>query len=40
MIRIIISPAKKMKIDTDLVAISQMSHFIKESQQSLSLLQE
>lgn len=38
--RIIISPAKKMKIDTDLMAIAQMPQFIKESEQLLSLLQK
>ncbi|WP_340017893.1 peroxide stress protein YaaA [Paenibacillus sp. FSL H3-0457] len=38
--RIIISPAKKMKIDTDLMAIAQMPQFINESEQLLSLLQE
>ncbi|MGC5773484.1 peroxide stress protein YaaA [Paenibacillus pabuli] len=38
--RIIISPAKKMKIDTDLMAIAQMPHFINESEQLLSLLQK
>ncbi|WKL02863.1 peroxide stress protein YaaA [Paenibacillus amylolyticus] len=38
--RIIISPAKKMKIDTDLMAIAQMPQFINESEQLLSLLQK
>ncbi|WP_433581646.1 peroxide stress protein YaaA [Paenibacillus amylolyticus] len=38
--RIIISPAKKMKIDTALMAIAQMPQFINESEQLLSLLQE
>lgn len=38
--RIIISPAKKMKIDTDLMAIAQMPQFINESEQLLNLLQE
>jgi len=38
--RIIISPAKKMKIDTDLMAIAQMPRFINESEQLLSLLQK
>ncbi|OPG96306.1 hypothetical protein B2I21_23455 [Chryseobacterium mucoviscidosis] len=38
--RIIISPAKKMKIDTDLMAIAQMPNFINESEQLLSLLQK
>ncbi|SDK71436.1 hypothetical protein SAMN05428961_102981 [Paenibacillus sp. OK060] len=38
--RIIISPAKKMKIDTDLMAMTQMPHFINESEQLLSLLQK
>ncbi|WP_091018226.1 peroxide stress protein YaaA [Paenibacillus amylolyticus] len=38
--RIIISPAKKMKIDTDLMAIAEMPQFINESEQLLSLLQE
>ncbi|NUU77781.1 peroxide stress protein YaaA [Paenibacillus xylanilyticus] len=38
--RIIISPAKKMKIDTDLMAIAQMPHFINESEQLLSLLRK
>ncbi|KAF4325262.1 hypothetical protein G195_001323 [Phytophthora kernoviae 00238/432] len=38
--RIIISPAKKMKIDTDLMAIAQMPQFINESEQLLSLFQK
>jgi len=38
--RIIISPAKKMKSDTDLMAIAQMPQFTNESEQLLSLLQE
>ncbi|QLG39540.1 peroxide stress protein YaaA [Paenibacillus sp. E222] len=38
--RIIISPAKKMKIDTDHMAIAQMPQFINESEQLLSLLQK
>ncbi|MEK4112508.1 cytoplasmic iron level regulating protein YaaA (DUF328/UPF0246 family) [Paenibacillus sp. DS2363] len=38
--RIIISPAKKMKIDTDLMAIAQIPQFINESEQLLSLLQK
>jgi len=37
--RIIISPAKKMKVDTDLMASAQMPQFINESEQLLSLLQ-
>ncbi|GGH43618.1 hypothetical protein GCM10008014_04500 [Paenibacillus silvae] len=37
--RIIISPAKKMKVDTDLMASAHMPQFIKESEQLLSLLQ-
>lgn len=37
--RIIISPAKKMKIDTDLMACEQ-PHFINESEKLLSLLQK
>ncbi|WP_440110695.1 peroxide stress protein YaaA [Paenibacillus sp. QZ-Y1] len=40
MIRIMISPAKKMKIDTDSIACEQMPHFITESEQLLSLLQK
>lgn len=38
--RIIISPAKKMKIDTDLMTSAQMPHFINESEQLLSVLQK
>ncbi|MDR6720568.1 peroxide stress protein YaaA [Paenibacillus sp. 2003] len=38
--RIIISPAKKMKIDTDLMAIAEMPQFINESEQLLNLLQK
>lgn len=37
--RIIISPAKKMKVDTDLMASAQTPQFINESEQLLSLLQ-
>ncbi|WP_433921499.1 peroxide stress protein YaaA [Paenibacillus taichungensis] len=38
--RMIISPAKKMKIDTELMAIAQMPHFTNELEQLLSLLQK
>lgn len=38
--RIIISPAKKMKIDTDLMTSAQMPRFINESGQLLSVLQK
>ena len=38
--RIIISPAKKMKIDTGLMTSAQMPHFINESEQLLSVLQK
>ncbi|MGQ8874544.1 peroxide stress protein YaaA [Paenibacillus sp. TSA_86.1] len=37
--RIIISPAKKMKVDTDLMASAAIPQFINESEQLLSLLQ-
>ncbi|MBY0204554.1 peroxide stress protein YaaA [Paenibacillus cucumis (ex Kampfer et al. 2016)] len=37
--RIIISPAKKMKVDTDLMASAQLPQYINESEQLLSLLQ-
>lgn len=40
MIRIMISPAKKMKIDTDHMACAQTPHFINESEQLLRLLQK
>ncbi|WP_337032910.1 peroxide stress protein YaaA [Paenibacillus illinoisensis] len=38
--RIIISPAKKMKIDTDLMTSVQMPRFINESEQLLGVLQK
>nr|WP_258166469.1 YaaA family protein [Paenibacillus sp. PCH8] len=40
MIRIMISPAKKMKIDTDHMACAQIPHYINESEQLLRLLQK
>ncbi|WP_339273429.1 peroxide stress protein YaaA [Paenibacillus sp. FSL W8-0426] len=40
MIRIIISPAKKMKIDNDSMACKQMPHFMTESERLLRLLQK
>ncbi|MDQ0168906.1 peroxide stress protein YaaA [Paenibacillus tundrae] len=40
MIRMIISPAKKMRIDTDLMASKQLPQFINETEQILSLLQQ
>ena len=38
--RIIVSPAKKMKIDTDLMASSQLPQFINETEQLLNVLQK
>ncbi len=38
--RIIISPAKKMKMDTDFLDCRQMPQFINESQTLLALLQK